>query len=437
MTTLNILLSPRKAAVPDTDATLDLLIRIQAPKQPESSLPSAKPLPKRLALVVDRSGSMDGQPLREALLCVEHIASHLGVEDQVGVVTYDDNVDVLWPLQRTHNIEPLRAYLRRVTSGGSTDLHAGWEAGARQLEAGVAGTISRVLLLSDGQANHGETDELVIAAQCALWNSKGVSTTTVGLGRGFNEDLMIAMARAGGGRQYYGQTAEDLYDSFDEELALLQATCMRDVALKLVPADGVIIEPLGNLPKNADGTWRLTDLAWDAETWMAVRLHINASEAGTMRALLSVSFTATNADGALESVGPQLLSLPVVTAAKQKRMTEDAVVARRLDEVEFAQSSLQLRDLARKGDRAGVRRALDSLEKRFGHHPWLADKLVNLRELSERDVEMMSKEVRFSSSRLAQRLVSSSEVCYSGDETENNVPAFLRKKMSEGRGKRK
>jgi len=112
-------------------------------------------------------------------------------------------------------------------------------------------------------------------------------------------------------------------------------------------------------------------------------------------------------------------------------------VARRLDEVEFAQSSLQLRDLARKGDRAGVRRALDSLEKRFGHHPWLADKLVNLRELSERDVEMMSKEVRFSSSRLAQRLVSSSEVCYSGDETENNVPAFLRKKMSEGRGKRK
>lgn len=437
MSTMNILLSSRTSAIPATEATLDLLIRLQAPAQPKGKAKASRPLPKRLALVVDRSGSMDGQPLHEALRCVDHIATHLGVEDQVAVVTYDDQVDLLWPLQSSRNIEPLRAHLHRVTSGGSTDLHAGWQAGARQLEAGTSDSISRVLLLSDGQANHGETDPATIAAQCAEWNSKGVSTTTVGLGRGFNEELMIAMARAGGGRQYYGQTAEDLHDSFDEELALLQATCLRDIALKLVAAPGVIIEPLGNLPINADGTWRLSDLAWDAETWMAVRLHVSASTAATTRDLVSASFTARNAEGGEEHIGPKLLSLPVVSAKEFQALVQDDAVAKRLDEVEFAQSSLQLRDLARQGDRAGMRRLLDRLEKRFGHHPWLADKLVNLRDLAERDAEMMAKEVHFSSVKLSQRLVAHMDLDYSQDETNAEIPAFLRKKASEGRGRRK
>jgi hypothetical protein len=52
-----------------------------------------------------------------------------------------------------------------------------------------------------------------------------VTTSTYGLGRGFNEELMVAMARAGHGNSYYGQTAEDLMDPFREELELLNALC--------------------------------------------------------------------------------------------------------------------------------------------------------------------------------------------------------------------
>ena len=95
-------------------------------------------------------------------------------------------------------------------------------------------------------------------------------TTTVGLGRGFNEDLMIGMARAGGGLQYYGQTAEDLYDNFDEELALLQSLYLRQLHLKLTPADGVIAEPLGVVEVMPNGQYRLSDLAWGAESWLLV-----------------------------------------------------------------------------------------------------------------------------------------------------------------------
>ena len=56
---------------------------------------------------------------------------------------------------------------------------------------------------------------------------------------------MLGMARAGGGQQYYGQHAEDLFDGFDEELALLEAMCLRKLRVKLVAGPGVIVEPLG------------------------------------------------------------------------------------------------------------------------------------------------------------------------------------------------
>ncbi|MHB8949871.1 MAG: vWA domain-containing protein [Rhodoferax sp.] len=233
MTQPTIVLSPRKSAIsPDQGGAIEVLVRVQAPDQPDDD--KAKVTPKRLALVVDRSGSMHGQPLTEALRCVTHIANCLTPADQLSVVVYDDKVNVLVPLSPMKSPDFVRQALANIESGGSTDLFGGWEAGARQLEGDVASIISRVILLSDGQANHGLCEITEIEKHCSAMLAHGVSTTTVGLGRGFNEDLMIAMARAGGGQQYYGQTADDLFDSFDEELQLLQALCLRKLELKLI-----------------------------------------------------------------------------------------------------------------------------------------------------------------------------------------------------------
>jgi Ca-activated chloride channel family protein len=92
-----ILLSPLKPAIPAQGGAVDVIVRVQGPEQPE--VDKTKVTPKRLSLVIDRSGSMSGQPLHEALKCVEHIAGCMTPEDRISVVVYDDDVQVLIPLE--------------------------------------------------------------------------------------------------------------------------------------------------------------------------------------------------------------------------------------------------------------------------------------------------------------------------------------------------
>lgn len=426
--------------MPAAGGALDVLVRVQAPDRPANlNLPHS---PKRLALVVDRSGSMAGQPLDEALRCVQHIANHLAPQDALALLVYDDKVDTLLPLQPMHSSEVVTQAIAGVQAGGMTNLHGGWLAGAQQLQGSadqaLAQTVSRVILLSDGQANHGETDLSAIEAQCRQWLDRGVTTTTVGLGQGFNEDLMIGMARAGGGQNYYGQTAADLYDSFAEELALLQALYGRQIGLKLLPAPGVMVEMLSPATQQPDGSWRMTDLAWGAEAWVAVRLHLSPSAAGSPRDLLAASVIGTALDGTPWQAHGPVLQLPAMDAAALQALPIDDLAHNRLEELAFAKASEQLRQVAKDGDHAATKRALDALQKRFGQHPWLSAKIAQLRHLADEDTVLMAKEVRYSMMRMSSRLASKSEMAYADDEThvsESIMPSFLRKKVSEGKGK--
>jgi chromatin segregation and condensation protein Rec8/ScpA/Scc1 (kleisin family) len=167
-----------------------------------------------------------------------------------------------------------------------------------------------------------------------------------------------------------------------------------------------------------------------------VRLHISPSAPGTVRDLLAVSVTGTDLQGNALSQSGAMLQLPAVDEASLIAMPADELVERRLLEVEFGKASDELRQLAREGKGAMTRRKLQQMEEQFGHHPWLKAKMVQMRRLAEEDMDMMIKEVSYSSMRMSKSLASRSEVMFSVDETESAMPAFLRKKESEGRGRR-
>jgi Ca-activated chloride channel family protein len=224
----------RAALLAGQDNGLDVVLRAKAPAAPNTQ---RERLPLNLAIVIDRSGSMSGRPLAEAKRCAAMIVDGLSAKDHASVVVYDDRVDVLIASRPVDDKQAFRHAIAEVDSRGSTALHDGWLTGAEQAAAQQNGqALSRVLLLSDGCANQGLCDTAAIARQCAEMAEAGVGTSTYGLGQGFNEELMTAMARAGQGNAYYGQTAEDLMDPFREEFDLMSALCARRLRLALAPA---------------------------------------------------------------------------------------------------------------------------------------------------------------------------------------------------------
>ena len=160
-----------------------MAIRLQGPPTP-SDLPERSDL--RLAIVLDRSGSMSGRPLEEAKICAKEIVKSLTVKDKVAIITYDNNIQVVAPLTSIEKRSELIAKISSIRSGGMTNLFGGWEAGAKQLEEDSSNdTLSRVLILSDGNANEGLTESSEIC-QMLNYTDQGISQPCPGI---FNEEL--------------------------------------------------------------------------------------------------------------------------------------------------------------------------------------------------------------------------------------------------------
>lgn len=437
-----VVLTPRRAGLQaGQDNTVEVLVRIQAPDAP-SGHASVRP-PQALALVIDRSGSMQGRPLAEARRCAEYVVGKLRPTDAVSLVQFDNRVQRLWPAVPLGDGAPLRAAITGIHAGGNTNLHGGWHEGAQSLADGPAGGVGaglkRVILLSDGQANEGLTDAAAIAAQCAEWAARGVTTSTYGLGNSFNEELMVAMARAGGGNHYYGDTAEDLMDPFQQELELLGNLCLRDLRLSASAPDGIEVQMVNGLPPAEGGGWRVPDLAWGAEAWAVLRVKVPCGALppiGRLLPLLRVSVDGRSLEGeavALERAG---LALPVMPAAAVEGLTDDELVTRRLVELAAAEALSRMRALANQGDWAAVDRLLEEAMRQFVCNEWVAAVLAAMMEIAQgRSRERMMKEAMYSSAKLRSRLSAKNEdVSFSVAEESIDVPAYLRRKASQGKG---
>lgn len=446
-TPCQLMVAPIRAALhAGQHNTLDVLVRIQAPDAPtdmpniapteQASHAPARP-PQAVALVIDRSGSMAGRPLAEARRCAEYVVSKLRPTDSVALVQFDNRVQRLWPAVPLGDGAPLRAAIAGIQHGGSTHLHGGWHEGADTLSDVSGHGLKRVILLSDGQANNGLTDTAAIAAQCAEWAARGITTSTYGLGDSFNEELMVAMARAGGGNHYYGDTADDLMDPFEQELALLGNLCLRDLQLLATAAPGVTVQMVNDLPA-LDGGWRLPDLAWGAEAWAMLRLQVPQGALpalGQLLGALEVRVQGKTLEGDPIVLAPALLTLPVVSASAWSQLVDDALVSRRLVELAAADALSRMRGAADHHDWHTVDRLLAEASQQFADSPWVAAVLAAMKDIADtRSRERMMKETLYSSSKLRSRLSTKDEAVSLYDKAaEGELPAYLRRKVAQGK----
>ena len=427
---MKIVINPIRPALCEAAQDFHLLVRLQS--EPTAGF---KRTPLNLVLVVDRSGSMDGSKLNEAKRCVIDLVRRMSPTDQVGVVQYDDAVDTVMPLSQVEQVGGvLEALVQGITSNGSTDLHAGWLRGGEML-APHAGrdAACHVVLLSDGQANRGLTETARISEQAAALAGAGVTTTTVGLGADFNEELMTAMAQAGQGSAHYGERAVDLAETFDAEIGLLSQLQWRNVEMSAVNAPAGL-EMLNAYDRTPSG-WRMPSVAMGSECWALLRMPMREAlrlqrAHGTV---LAVTVQATDASGERQTFTGQLPVLPEVQQAAFEALQTHELVQRRIHELSAAQLQLQIREAALHGDWMRVQELLAHLETLGRHEPWVAASIAFTRQLmGERDQQRMAKEMLYKSRKMSQRLSSTDEVMFRVAE-ELEIPAFLRRKTVEGR----
>jgi len=254
-------------------------------------------LPLKLALVLDRSGSMQGEKIKIAKRATLAVLDQLTERDKVAVVVFDDRIDLIQSIDRVTPAlkSQVRKALDKIEARANTALHEGWLTGCNSIVTD-AGTLSeevlaRCFLLTDGIANVGETDPERIAGEAAgVREHTAISTSTFGIGQDYNELLLGPLAVAGGGQFHNLRTPEEILNTFVGELGELLSIAVRQVRLEIEIESGLNMELVS--PFWIDAAKRfiaIGDLQYDEEQHAVIRVQFPAqwnSERRSVRARL-------------------------------------------------------------------------------------------------------------------------------------------------------
>jgi len=232
----------------------DGLVRVELVLRAHGVATERARVPTDLVVVLDRSGSMQGGALASAQAAVRELVAGLAPGDRFALVSYASNVRVDVPLEAAGPAARER-WLARVSglrANGGTHMASGLDrAHALLAHATRAGRAPRVILLSDGHANQGDhsLDGLRGRAHRAVEAEYVLSA--VGLGHGFDEALMSALADAGTGNFYYlpdPGRASRLTGVFADEFAAARESVARAVSVHLAPQPGVRVASAAGYP---------------------------------------------------------------------------------------------------------------------------------------------------------------------------------------------
>jgi hypothetical protein len=207
--------------------------------------PAAALPPLNVALVLDRSGSMHGDPFRNMLLAAETFVGQLRDGDRLSIVAFSDGVYLAVPPvvvdPNTRNLSI--AAIRTLGDGGGTNFSGGFLAGLAQVFGGFAPwNINQVILFSDGQPNIGITSTSELTRIAARAAESGVAVTTIGFGMEHDELLMQGMADASGGNYYYVDNPGDMSRIFQQEAGAILRSAARSTDIQVTLQPGLELE---------------------------------------------------------------------------------------------------------------------------------------------------------------------------------------------------
>lgn len=249
--------------------------------------------PVNLAIVLDRSGSMSGQKIEHAKQAAIRALEHLNAQDIVAIVAYDTTVEVIVPATKASDKERIISAIQRLQPRESTALYAGVTQGAAEVRKFKDEKfVNRIILLSDGLANVGESEPDVLGKLGQSLGKESISVTTLGLGLGYNEDLMTQLASKSSGNHAFVENATDLVKIFNQEFGDVLSVVAQKVEVNIVCAEN--IRPIRVLGRDAEihgqrVTTSLNQLYAAQEKYILLEIEVPATAVDIRRDIAQVN----------------------------------------------------------------------------------------------------------------------------------------------------
>ena len=251
-----------------------------------------------VAIVLDKSGSMQGDKITKAKDAAIAAIGRLGSDDIVAIVAYDSTVQVIVPATKLSDKQSIIEQVRRIEAGGSTALFAGVSKGADELRKFFdKNRVNRVVLLSDGLANVGPQSPSELGELGASLMKEGISVSTMGLGLDYNEDLMTKLAQNSGGNHVFIEQAGDLVKVFNQEFNDVLSVVAQEVAVDVRVAEGMRPVRVLNAEAEINGQQvivQMSQLYSEQEKYVMLEVEVPATKAGKSREVAEVRVSYAN-----------------------------------------------------------------------------------------------------------------------------------------------
>jgi Ca-activated chloride channel family protein len=194
-------------------------------------------MPANFSLVLDRSGSMDGEKMDNLKEAVGYVVDHLSDNDFVSITIFDDQVETLVPSQLAKNRDEIKHTLAEVIARGGTQIFDGLKAGLAEARKGYAkDRVNRILLLTDGRTWDDEDACLKLAEEAGR---EGIAITSIGIGVEWNEKLLLRIAEGSHGNSHWIESPISILEAFQQEVEGMQAVAATNLRVLVRMSPGV------------------------------------------------------------------------------------------------------------------------------------------------------------------------------------------------------
>jgi Ca-activated chloride channel family protein len=344
--------------------------------------------PVNVAIVIDRSGSMQGLRIAQAREAAVAAVKRLEHNDIASLVIFDDKIDVPVPATPVVDHAAFIDRIMQVGARGSTAIHAGVVTGADEVRKHKDNRrLNRIVLLSDGRANVGPSrpDDFAVLGRDLL--AEGISVSTIGLGLGYNEDLMLKLARASDGNHAFVGDNADLVPIFNKEFDDVLASCAQTVSIDIELRPGVravrALSRDGSIAAQS-AQFRLNQVYQSTEHYVLLEVEVDKQQIAGEQDVGRVRVVYTSpGDGSRRTVEAGIAARFGSSQVEADASRDHAVLAAVIEQTtrERAATAVRLRDEGRIEEAVALfRQNTADIDAYAGSAPALSDRLQTLKK---------------------------------------------------------